>query len=132
MKSVRMRMRLRVRSYGLLLTFGLWVLEPGSARAEPSAECRDLAARFATAAAALDLGALAGLMMCVSTEIQGRMGGTALPPPPSPPEVAPPPPPTPLPSLPPPPASERISAFRPTWPASAPWGGEWSEKGWGD
>ena len=115
MKS--MRPRPRVCICGLALALGLWVASLGPARAEPSAECRDLAARFANAAAALDAGALAALITCVSGELQDRTGGRALAPPPSPPEVAPPPPP--------PPPSGRISAFRETWPQSAPWGGEW-------
>lgn len=133
MKSMRTRPRVCV--CGLVLALGLWLAGLGPARAEPSAECRDLAARFANAAAALDAGALAALITCVSGELQDRTGGRALAPPPSPPEVTPPPP---SPASPPevappaPPPSGRISAFRETWPQNAPWGSPWPtvEPGW--
>jgi len=129
--------RPRVRICVIVLAVGLWFSGLGPANAEPSARCRDLAARFANGAAELDPGALAVLITCVSVELQDRTGGPALAPPPSPPEVAPPPPPeptppTPPPPPPPPPPSGRISAFRQTWPQTAPWGGEWPGEGWGD
>jgi hypothetical protein len=124
MKSVGMRTRPQVRIRILLLALGLWAAVPGAAGAEPPPECRDLAAGFANPAVSLDLGALAALMSCVSTEIAGRTGGTAPVPPPPPPEVAPPPAPSPPPPPPPPPSS-----FREAWPASAPWGSPWPNIG---
>jgi len=131
MKSVRTRTRPRVRVCGLVLALGLWLSGLGSASAEPSAECRDLAARFANAPAELDLGALAGLMTCVGAEMQDRTGGRALPPPPRPPEPVPPsPPPAPPPSpAPAPPPSPPPSSFREAWPPSAPWGSPWPSVG---
>lgn len=123
MKSVRMSTRPRVRICIIVLVLGLWLSGLGSAGAELSAECRDLAARFAKAGAELDLRALAALMTCVSAEIQDRTGGTAPAPPPSPPEEAPP---APAPAQPmwPPPTSQRAQ-----WPPSAPWGGPWPSVG---
>ena len=120
MKSVGMRTRPQVRIWILLLALGLWVAVPGAAGAEPSPECRDLAARFSNPAVALDVGALAELMSCVSNEIMYRTGGTAPVAPNPPVEVAPPPPP------PPPPLP---SSFREAWPASAPWGSPWPNIG---
>ena len=129
MKNTHARMPLWTRICGLVLALGPCAGGLDSASAEPSAECRELAVQFGTAAAALDLGALAVLMRCVSDEIQDRTRGTAPAPPPSPPEAAPPPPPPPPPPSPP---SGRISSFRQAWPESAPWGREWSSEGWGD
>ena len=126
MKSVRTSMRPRVRICVIVLAVGLWFSGLGPASAESSAECRDLAAQFANAAAALDLGALAGLITYVSVELQDRTGGPALAPPPRPPESIPPsPPPAPPPSPPP-------SSFREAWPPSAPWGQAWPtvDPGW--
>lgn len=114
--SFQMRMcpRTWVRIGLIVLALGLWLSDVGSVSAEPSAECRDLAARFANGAAGLDLGALADLMACVSAEMQGRTGApTAMPPPVS---VAPPPVP--------PPTGERDQ-----WPQSAPWGSPWPSEG---
>jgi hypothetical protein len=109
----------------IVLALGLLASGLDAASAEPSAECRELALRFSNAAAGLDLRALAGLMACVSFELQDRTGGPAVAPPPPPPEAAPPsPPPTPWPS--PPHAAERGQ-----WPPSPPWGGEWpSSSSW--
>ena len=90
MRNLRMGTRIRVSICVIIPALGLWVSALGPAHAEPSAECRDLAARFATAAAALDLPSLAGLMACVSAEIQDRAGGTGPAPPPRSPEDAPP------------------------------------------
>jgi hypothetical protein len=147
MKSVRTSTRRRVRLCGLVLTLGLWLSGLGSANAEPSAECRALAVRFGAAAYELDAGALAGLIACVSVELQDRTGGPALPPP-RPPALPPPPsselPPTPpppasepvrpppAPLAPPPPPSARISSFPQAWPQSQPWGGDWPNAGFGD
>jgi len=127
MKSVRALRRPRARIWALAFVLGLWAAAPGAASAEPSAECRGLAARFAESAAGLDLSALAWLMTCVSAEMSGRTGGAAPVPTSPPPEVAPPPQPLPppQPSPPPPPPS----SFRETWPASAPWGGPWPNLG---
>ena len=133
MKSLRMSTRPRVSICGLVLALGVWLSGVDPASAEPSVECRDLAVRFATASAELDPGALAGLIMCVSAELQDRTGGPALAPPPPPPAFVPPsPPPAPLPPPPPPQSSGRMSSFRQTWPQSAPWGGEWPTEGLGD
>ena len=88
MRNMRMGTRIRVSICVIIPALGLWVSALGPAHAEPSAECRDLAARFATAAAALDLPSLAGLMTCVSAEIQDRAGGTGPAPPPRSPEGA--------------------------------------------
>ena len=116
-----MSTRSRVSICGLGLTLGLWLSGVGSASAEPSAQCRDLAARFANTAAELDLGALAGLITCVSLELQDRTGGATLTPPPRPPESIPPsPPPAPPPSP---------GNFREAWPPSAPWGSPWPSVG---
>ena len=110
MRNLRMGTRIRVSICVIIPALGLWVSALGPAHAEPSAECRDLAARFANAAAALDLPSLAGLMTCVSTEIQDRAGGTGPAPPPRSSEDAPPPLPT---------------RERDQWPPPAPWGGAW-------
>lgn len=110
MKRVHTTMRPWVRICGFVLAFGLWWSGLGSASADTSAECRDLAARLGTAVA------------CVGAATQDPTGGTAPLPPPSPPDVA----------APPPPPSGRVSAFRQTWPQSAPWGKDWSKEGWGD
>ena len=139
MKSVRTRTRRRVRLCGLVLALGLWVSGGDPARAEPSAECRALAVRFGAAAYELDAGALAGLIACVSVELQDRTGGSA-PAPPPPPQTPPQPPPSvsepvrppPAPLPPPPPPSARISSFPQAWPQSAPWGGDWPNAGMGD
>jgi len=77
MKSVRALRRPRARIWALAFVLGLWAAAPGAASAEPSAECRGLAARFAESAAGLDLSALAWLMTCVSAEMSGRTGGAA-------------------------------------------------------
>jgi outer membrane biosynthesis protein TonB len=136
MKSVRTSTRRWVRICGLVLALGLWLSGLGSANAEPSAECRALAVRFGAAAYELDAGALAGLIACVSVELQDRTGGPALAPPPPPPPppavvVPPSPPPAPIPPPAPPEPSGRISSFRQTWPQSAPWGGDWPNAGMG-
>ena len=112
MQSMRTSIRPRVHLCGLVLAVGLGASGLGSASAGTAAEaeCRYLAARLGTAAA------------CGSAALPDPTGGTAPPPPPSPPDVAPPPP----------PQAERISAFRQTWPQSAPWGKDWSKEGWGD
>ncbi len=110
MKSVRTSTWPRARICGLILAFGPWLSDSGSASAETSAECRYLAARLGVAAA------------CGRTEIPDPAVGTAPLPSPPPSEVAPPPP----------PPSGRISSFRETWPPSAPWGREWPKEGWGD
>lgn len=124
MKSVRRRRRPRVWIWSLVLVCCLWGAAPVAVGAQPSPECRDLAARFADSPDALDVGALAELMSCVSTEIMYRTGGTAQPPAPPPVEVAPPPPPSSPPPPPPPPSS-----FREAWPPSAPWGSPWPNIG---
>lgn len=127
MKSVGMRTRPQVRIWILFLALGLWAAVPGAAGAEPPPECRDLAARFSNPAVALDVGALAELMSCVSNEIMIRTGGTAPVAPTPPIEIAPPPapPPPPPPQSPPPPPS----SFREAWPQSAPWGSPWPNIG---
>jgi hypothetical protein len=114
-----MRTKARVSIYVIVPVLGLWVSGFDPASAEPSAECRDLAAQFAKAAAELDLRSLAGLMTCVSAELQDRAGGPAPAPSPRSPED---PPPDPAPAKPtsPPPTRERDQ-----WPAPAPWGGAW-------
>lgn len=111
MESACARTRSCIRIVSHAVAIGLWSLGAAPANAEPSADCRALAAQFADAADALDLTALAGLVTCVSAEMQTRTVGTAPVPPSSPPTSAP----VPTPS----------SAFRQTWPPSAPWGGEW-------
>ncbi len=113
MTSVRMGRRPWVRLCGVVLVLGLSLSSPGPVYAEPSAVCRDLAARFATAATELDLQALAGLMTCVSAEMQDRTGG---------PMVVPPPP---------PPAPTRGPGEWPPsqWPPSSPWGSPWPPVG---
>jgi len=94
-----------------------WNLRP--AHAEPSPGCRDLAVRFATASAELDLTALAELIGCVSAEMRDRAGNPAPVPPPLPPEEPPQNPP-PAQTTPTPSAWERGQS-----PPSAPWGGNW-------
>jgi len=109
MTSVRMGRWPWARFGGVVLVLGLCVSAPGPATAEPSAVCRDLAARFATAATELDLQALAGLMTCVSAEMQDRTGS---------PMVIAPPPPSPRPREP--------GEWPPSqWPPSSPWGSPW-------
>ena len=108
MKSVAMSTWPRVRISVIVLALGLWLSGVGPASAEPSAGCRELAARFANGAAELDLSGLASLVTCVSAEMQGRTGGPVAAPPPEPPA---------------PPPSQPSSSFRETWPAPAPWGG---------
>lgn len=110
MRNMRLSTRTRVSICVIVPALGLWVSEFNPAHAEPSAECRNLATSFANAAADLDLRSLAGLMACVSAEIQDRAGGTVPAPPPQSPEDAPPPPPT---------------RERDQWPPPAPWGGAW-------
>ena len=75
MTGVCLCTRPRVRLCLVALVFGPWLSVPAPALADPSAVCRDLAARFATAATELDLQALAGLMTCISAEMQDRTGG---------------------------------------------------------
>lgn len=96
-----------VRMGVVVLPLALWLSAPAPASAEPSAACRDLAARFATGAAELDLGALAGLMTCVSAEMGARTGSAAG----APPSESPAPPPS-------PPVAREYGE----WPASTPWG----------
>ena len=116
MQRMRTSIRPRVHLCGLVLAVGLGVSGLGSASAETAAECRYLAARLGVAAA------------CGGAQPQDPTGGTAPLPPETPSEAAPPPP---------PPPSGRISAFRQTWPQSAPWGTDWSnyfdagKEGWG-
>ena len=110
MGSARASTRSRVRICVIVLVVGLWFSGLGPASAEPSAECRDLATRFGNAAAELDSRALAGLMTCVSAEMQDRMGGPAAAPPPASPALRPSPPQT---------------SDRGQWPPSAPWGSPW-------
>lgn len=119
MRNLRLSTRVRIYIAVVVpaLNLGFLALDPASAA--PSAECRDLAARFASAAAELDLGSLAGLLTCVSAEIQDRTGGPAPAPPPRPDEDAPP---IPAPAQPPSPSPPRE---RGQWPPPAPWGGEW-------
>jgi hypothetical protein len=105
------RTRACIRIISQAVVLGLWLLGAAPANAEPSADCRALAVQFGNAADALDLGALAGLVTCVSAEMQKRTVGAAPVSPPSQPAAAP--------------ASSSSSAFRQTWPPSAPWGGEW-------
>lgn len=121
MRNTRMSTRTRVSIFVIVPALSLWFSGPGPASAEPSAECRDLAVRFANAAAGLDMTSLAGLMACVSAEIQNRTGGTAPAPPPGPPQEAPP---VPAPAQPPSPPPTRE---RGQWPAPAPWGGAWPQ-----
>jgi len=111
--------RTRASIYVVIPVLGLWVSGFAPASAEPSAGCRDLAARFATAAAELDLRSLAGLMTCVSAEMEDRTGGPALLPPPYPPEDAPPD------AVPAPAPEPQPTRQRDQWPAPAPWGGAW-------
>ena len=147
MKSVRRSTRHRVRLCGLVLMLGLWLWGLGSASAEPSAECRALAVRFGAAVYKLDVGALAGLIACVSAELEDRTGSVAVappapptpPPPPSPALPPTPPPPAPAPTRPPPPPAPtppppeaRISSFTQTWPSAQPWGTDWPKQGFGD
>ena len=127
MKSARTLRRPRARIWAVVVALGLWAAASGAASAEPSAECRGLAARFAESADGLDLSALAWLMTCVSNEMSGRTGGAAPVPPPPPPAVAPPPQPSPPPQPPPPPPPP--SSFREEWPQSAPWGNPWPNIG---
>lgn len=114
MKSVGVSTRPRVRRCVVVLTVGLWFSGLGPASAEPSAECRDLATRFANAAAEVDLSELAVLMTCVSAEMQDRTGG---------PVVAP------LPGSPAPPPAPPMTNERGQWPPSAPWGAPWPSGG---
>jgi hypothetical protein len=109
MKSVRRSTPPRIRLGGLALALGLWVSGLGSASAEPSAGCRDLAAHFATAAAELDLGALAGLMTCVSAEMQDRTGAPVVTSPRGSPAS---------------PSAPR-TGDRGEWPPPPPWGSPW-------
>jgi hypothetical protein len=108
----------------VVLALGLWLAAPAPAIAEPSAECRDLAARFATAATELDLQALAGLMMCLSAEMQDRTGGSI--------GISPPGFPAPPPS---PPRAREPGEWSPSqWPPSQPppsppWGPSWPPMG---
>jgi len=99
-----------IRMGVVVLAFGLWMAAPAPASAEPSAGCRDLAARFAAVAAELDLRALAGLMTCVSAEMQDRTGGSAA---------------APAPGVPAPPPSPPSTRDYGNWPQSAPWGQPW-------
>jgi hypothetical protein len=100
-----------------VLALGLWLAAPAPAIAEPSAECRDLAARFASAPGELDLQALAGLMTCLSAEMKDRTGGLIV--------VSPPRPPAPL--L--PPRAGEPEEWAPSqWPASS-WGPSWPPVG---
>ena len=120
MTSVGMGTRPWPRFCVTVLALGLWLAAPAPASAEPSAECRDFAARFATAATELDLQALAGLMMCVSAEMQDRTGGPIVSPPPG--FLAPP-------ALP-PRAREPGEWSQSQWsqspsPSSPPWGPSW-------
>lgn len=91
----------------MILWLGLWGAT--CARAEPSDVCRDLADRFAKFPQQLDVGSLARLGTCVTTEIGDRL---AAPEPPSPPasreEAVPPP-----------------ARQRGNWPPAAPWPGNW-------
>ena len=114
-----MRARSRVSLSIIVAALGLGLSGMDPAGAEPSAVCRDLAVRFANAAAQLDTRSLAGLITCVSAEMQDRTGGPAPAPPVVSPEV-PQPTPAAAQSPPPPPNSERGA-----WPPVAPWGGDW-------
>jgi hypothetical protein len=123
MKSLHMGTRYRVRICVIALALGMWLSSLGPASAEPSAECRGLAARFVNVAAELDLRELAGLVTCVSAEMEDRLSGTAPAPPSSPPEEAPP---APAPAQPMWPAPTGV---REQWPPAAPWGGPWPSEG---
>ena len=114
-----MSARTRVSLCFVAPALGLAFLGPGVAGAEPSAGCRALAARFANAAAELHTSSLAGLITCVSAEIQDRAGGPAVTPPPGFPEATQPVP-APAQATPTPGPSERGA-----WPPPAPWGGDW-------
>ena len=109
----------------VVLALGLWLAAPAPAIAEPSAECRDFAARFATAATELDLQALAALMMCVSAEMHDRTGGPIVAPPPGFPTPPPLPPRAREPggwsqSQWPPSQSPPSPPWRPSWPPVGP------------
>ena len=110
MRKMRMGRRTRVSICVIIPALGLWVSALGPAHAEPSAECRDLAARFANAAAALDLPSLAGLMRASVPRYRTARAARGLPPHHGSPEDAPPPLPT---------------RERDEWPPPAPWGGAW-------
>lgn len=112
-----MSARTRVSLCFVAPALGLAILGQGVAAAEPSAGCRGLAARFANAAAELNTSSLAGLITCVSAEIQDRTGGPAVTPPPGFPEATQP---APAQATPNPGTSERGA-----WPPPAPWGGDW-------
>ncbi len=119
MTGVCLCTRPRVRLCLVALAFGLWLSVPAPAFADPSAVCRDLAARFATAATELDLQALAGLMTCISAEMQDRAGGPIVVPPSG------------VPAPPPSPSSARQSGGWPSsqWPPSPSWDSTWPPVG---
>ena len=114
-----MSARTRVGLCIVVQAVGLAFSGLGVAGAEPSAGCRDLAARFANAAAQLDTRSLADLLTCVSAEIQNRTPGPAPAPPTGSLEATQP---APAPAQPTPPP--RVSEWG-AWPAPAPWGGNW-------
>ncbi len=110
--------QLRVRLCVVALAFGLWLSVPAPAFADPSAVCRDLAARFATAATELDLQALAGLMTCISAEMQDRTGGPIVVPPSG------------VPAPPLPPRSQQSGGWPSSqWPPSPSWDSSWPPVG---
>jgi hypothetical protein len=112
------------RLYVVVLALGLWLAAPPLAIAEPSAACRELAARFATAATELDLQALAGLMTCLSAEMQDRTGGPIV----VPPAGSPAPPPVP-PRAGEPGEWQQSQWPQSQWPPSPPWGPSWPPTG---
>ena len=127
-----MRVRVRVSACSLVITLGLASWGIDIVAAEPSAFCRDLAARFATAPAQLDARSLARLGACVLTEIEERADGTV--PPTRPSEGAAPSPP-PAVVLPPPAPSDDtqspVTRQYGDWPLPAAWTESWpSPKPW--
>lgn len=120
MREMRLRTRVRLHAAAIVPALSLvFLLGLGPARAETPAECRDLATRYAEAPAELDLRSLAGLLTCVSAEIQDRAGrAEPAPPSESPVEAAPA-------SVPAPPPAPTPLRARDEWPAPVPWGGDW-------
>ncbi len=119
MRDMRLRTRVRLHAASVGAALSLVFLGRGPGLAASPTECRDLAARFAEAPADLDLQSLAGLLTCVSAEIQDRAGGPPSPTP-SPPEEAPAPTQTPA-----PPQASPPPRARDQWPPPVPWGGDW-------
>ena len=121
---MRTAMRLSACSVCVLLGLPSWGFD--AATAEPSAFCRDLAARFASSQMHLDVRSLARLGTCVTTEL-GEVAGTAEP------STAPPggtsSPSLPVEVLPPPTSGGGIGSPLPrqfgAWPLSAAWIEHW-------